>query len=133
MNALSFLSALPKALGALWRAYKWAKAKDEAGVAFLSPAFFAEARKAVEEVVLGMTKGQDKGLRKCFATDNAMLRGIGIFMKSDTIMAVYHADGLLARYKAEDSLRAKDPIKSVTHFERPAGFVHPDLEEKLRA
>jgi hypothetical protein len=116
MKILSFLKAVPKIVRYGWRAYKWAMAMDAAGVRLLSPVFFAEARKRIEEFVLGLTKGQDEGVRAMFESDNAMLCGLGILMKSDAILAVYGAKGLTARINAEKALHEKDIAKSVTGF-----------------
>jgi hypothetical protein len=116
MNVLSFLSAIPKIIGFAWNGYKWVKKQDGAGVDFLSPAFFANARKDVEMFVMRLAKGQNSGIRKLFESDNAAIIGIGIFLKSDAILNIYKAEGISARLKAEQALQEKDVTKSVERF-----------------
>lgn len=115
---------LPKVIASTYRAVKWCQQKDAEGVRFLSDAFFAEARKAAEVKVLDLVDGQDKGIRGLFDTDNQILRGCGIFLKSDAILDVCVAKDS-EKAGARQKVREKDAKKSVQQWSEKAAAVYP--------
>lgn len=109
---------LPKVIVYFWRAVRWVQDQDAKGVKFLSDEFWARVRKAMEEFVLRLAKGQDKGIRGLFQSDNQLLKGCGICMKSDRIAEIYSAATPNQVRAAEARLSLKDPTRSVQAWER---------------
>lgn len=109
---LTTLAWIPKVVSYVHAAVAWVRAQDAAGVERLSDEFWANARHSAELVVLGWAEGQDKGIRKLFQTDNQLLRGLGIWLKSDAILAICKAPAS-QKAEARTKLRDKDPLRSI--------------------
>lgn len=108
---------LPKVIAYFWRAVRWVQDQDAKGVKFLSDEFWARVRKAMEEFVLRLAKGQDKGIRGQFQTDNQILKGFGIVLKSERIAQIYNAATPTQRLAAEAQLTTKNASRSVQAWE----------------
>lgn len=106
-----------------WRAVRWVQELDAQGVTFLSDEFGARCRKKAEEIVLGWAEGQDKGIRRLFWSDNALLRVCGIGLKSDAILRVCTAKPS-QKAAARERLRVKNPAESVARWNWEAADRH---------
>lgn len=104
-------------IGTVYRIVKMVLAEmeeaDKVIAARYSEAWWAEFRKRTEICILKLYLHADRGLLKMFQTDNMILKGLLIWMKSDHLYAIERARTTEEREQAIQALLDKNAVGSL--------------------
>jgi hypothetical protein len=108
---VGYLSKIKLAITAVWQIVTLLKEADEAVAKKYSDAWWRQLRKSLELRVYELYERRDKGLLKYLQSDDQLLRGPLILMKSERLTDIYqsHDDPTLKR-RAVSKLKAKPVV-----------------------
>lgn len=107
MQVVSFLKFLWAAMAGLKEVWVHIQEMDQQNVLKFSDAWWLSLRKFLENWLYDQSLKSDQGWRKMFASDNQLIRGGQLLLKSNRLADLAKAEGLFELKVAEKALREK--------------------------